>query len=62
MRHTALNILQDQGQCLSSKDASSSYGIYGRNTTCALNGKGGPLINNVYKFIDPGKRGFGRAA
>ena len=40
--------VQDGGACFSSSTTRNTYSKYGPSTSCAANGKGGPMANEVY--------------
>ena len=42
--------IQDGGQCFGSDIANNTYNHYGKSTGCSVDGKGGPMANNVYEI------------
>ena len=44
--------VQDDGQCMSSATAETTYSKYGESTACPASGKGGPFANNVYQILE----------
>ena len=47
--------IQDGGMCVTSPTAHKTYNKYGESQDCKSDGKGGPWVNQVYRF--PGRKG-----
>ena len=49
-RGYAIFALQNGGRCATSADAEETYDMYGSSTNCSSDGKGGIMVNQVYRI------------